>query len=586
MRQYVLPMLFSGLVGLTLCSPAAAQLKPIVLFSTSPMQELLADGEYVDELVSEQKQALWPQAPAFLQGIDLTKPIGGGIFTDAGGFAIKPIGFIPVSNFEQAVNRAGIFVGGAQDGTNGIKIVGPVHIKKQEGYAFLAQDEATLSELPTPEKVLGGFEQNYDLSLTVFLENLPPQLKMIGLGMLRQSIDESTKQLDDESDEQFKLRKEMTQQQLDSMTKTLEQLETISIGISIDQSNKQLMIDYMVKALPGTDMAEMYGQMATAKSRFSSMLHDDAVFSMNSAVEVNDPEQIEQTVLQIESGREEILAEIEESDKIQTDEDRQAFKELVREGSELFIAFIKQGSTDFAVTTLQASDKSFQTYGGVYCEEAREVEAYVKKLVKMEPTFRRYAKAEAEEEGREADFPEIDVNLDSETFSGATIHEISFPPSTKEKVREVVQALMGPDPKFYLAFAENGIWFASGSGVSDALKSLIKTTQSDEMKEVSPFQLTVKTAPVAERILYLDQFSEEEDADPEVTQKIMEQLPEDGGLVKITTKPAEGGLLYRTTASEEVVSFVAYVARTISEKMGEAMEEVGDEIEADDFDNF
>ncbi len=248
MKKTLLSTIAVALLLAGSASRAAAQgdMKPILVVSLAGYQRIMDDIAFVGKLSDSPDLAknLEGMITFFTQGqglagLDKTKPWGLAASTD--GLSFQLLGFVPVTDLKKLLDALSGFLGDPDEEDGVYKIQAglpiPLYLKEHKGYGYLSQDAASLSNLPDdPTTLLGGLDKQYDVAVRLSVQNIPEVFRQLAIDQIKMGVEGSLEQGPDESDEQFEERSKMTQQQMDALVTTLNELDELTLGLSIDEA--------------------------------------------------------------------------------------------------------------------------------------------------------------------------------------------------------------------------------------------------------------------------------------------------------------------------------------------------------------
>ena len=270
MKKFLLSMLAAALllapaVGLTAekapakAVDADAQLKPVVVVSVTSYDQLKSDIEFMGKLAGS--PGIGKQIEAFLAlftqgegpaGLDKSKPIGAALLTDDTGLVFPALGFVPVTDLKKLLDVLSGLTGEAKDEGEGVYKIetdsATVYLKERSGWAYVSNKIDALDNLPKdPMKILGTLPKDYDekkLLCGHSCRTMPESLRDFALEQIKQGMQGGLKQGDDESDEDFALRKKLAESQIakfdDAMFHDLDSL--VTMGWKIDAQGEPQLI--------------------------------------------------------------------------------------------------------------------------------------------------------------------------------------------------------------------------------------------------------------------------------------------------------------------------------------------------------
>ncbi|HEY1065411.1 MAG TPA: hypothetical protein VGE52_04855 [Pirellulales bacterium] len=527
-------------LGVFAAAPAYAQSKPIVVVSIAPLDKVFADAEYVAQLTGEGNDAGVAAAKSFTEGIDTTLPAGAVLSLSDDGTPVV-IGFVPVKDLDTVLDtlkeRAGQE---AEDKGNGLKQVGPVLVKEVDGYAYIAQKEEHFEGLPAPKSVVGTLPAKYELAIQVNVQNVPVFIKQVAIQTMKQGIDQNLAKEDSESDAQFEMRREIARQQLQALQQFFDEASQMTFGLKIDSSAKTVGFEMMATAKDGTKMAKSLASLKDAQTMFGGLVVPTAPVAINFASQTDDQDEIAKALKQIEAYRETVMETIDDSEEIDSDEERELFKELAAEGLNIAESIVEGGKVDAAlIFNREGAEDPMHILGALYVPEAKKLEALVKKVLNVA--------ADAE-----PNFPK--ANFDVEEHAGVNLHSLPIPSVPDEDAQERITKVFGEKPEVFVGFSKDTAWFGVGTAVDKALKSAIDASGADGAKEIAPVQMSFGVSELMDLGYSL---GEEAGEAPEA-----EELDR----VRIVAESVDGGLLYRFEAEEGVLKLIGKAAKAAQAK--------------------
>lgn len=542
-------------------APAAMAQKPIVVLSFNNVESLLADARYISDLVvPEDKRPPFDMVDQFTEGVDLKKPFGGVVSLDEGGQA-SYVAFIPVTNLDKVLASLGNFGLQAEDAGNGMKKIGPATIVEEKGYVFIAADPEHLTKLPDPAQSLGTLPQEYDISVRVNVQNIPVFLRQLGLGFIRSGIDQGLEKKEDESDAQFEFRKELAEQQYKQLEQAFNETDQITLGVSVDQEAKQSFLEIASTAKTGTKLAEQASSLIDASTLFGALVLPKAPFALNLSVQNNDEAQIEQGTKQVEAYRSAVMEMIDESEDIDSDEERAIFKELAGEGMDIFKSIVEGGKLDMALVLNQDGDGPVHILAGLYLPDAKPLEALAKKVLTMA--------MESEE-----NFPK--VQFDAAEHAGTKLHTLALPAEDDAEKQAKLEEVFGAKPEVCLGFSKNLAWVGLGTGAIDLLKDAIDNSGEASAKQIIPLQMSLSLAP----FLKLGGKFAEKESDREEMKTVAEQVTSGEDRLRFLMQGIDRGSKFRIEIEDGALKAFALIGELASKRHAESEVEVEAEAEA------
>ncbi len=286
MKKFLLSLAAVGLALVAAArTPAQDDNKPLLVLSLPSVEALIKDIGYLGGVAGREgiertvEDALKERAGG-LKGLDRAKPIGLAVTTDGAG--VQFLGFVPASD---ADGLLALLPFGTEDAGDGVKrIVAPLpvtlNLKSKGGWLFLSNQASTLEKLPDdPIKLLDGIEKQYDIGVRVFMQNIPPAVKFVVNASIQAGMKRGLRKGADESEEDFARREEVVKTSIDSIIKTINELDKITLGWSVDAAAKKLVMEGAATAKAGSDTAKRYAAQGDLRSAFGGFWQDNAVFS-------------------------------------------------------------------------------------------------------------------------------------------------------------------------------------------------------------------------------------------------------------------------------------------------------------------
>lgn len=477
-------------LAVAVCSPTvrAQDAKPLGVVALSSYDELMADIDFLGSLGDQvgMSQQLDMMINMFTQnkglvGFDKTQPIGVIVqiseATESFGGAVC----LPVTDMEGLLGVLAPFgVKGADrgDGVYEVDANGQtVYARTQGGWAFLAPMEQMLESLPAnPGQTISDLNQDYDLGIKLNVQNIPAAYREQFAEMFSQAAQQGLQQEAGESDEDFAERRAAFEAQLDQAKRQFEEMDTATVGLTIDREQQRAFLDILYTALPGTQLAEQIAANVDSRTNFAGFFQPDSAMmaSFASKVSESDVAQIDQ---QLAGARQQIYRAIEDESELSSDESKQLMREAIDDFIDAVTETLKDGVMDGgAVLNLNADALTFVA-GGVVTDTSK-VEDGLKKLVEV-----------SDKEG--LGLPP--VNWNSQSYGDLSFHTMSHPTEDDD---QGAQQLFGDAVEVAVGIGEKSVYFAAGRNWLDAVKKVVDDSQANPNKSVPPMEMTVSLAPI------------------------------------------------------------------------------------------
>lgn len=450
-----------------------ASSKPMLIVAISSIQELADDVAYLVELAEIPDLA--EQIPFLIQnfgaGLDKTRPIGAVV--RAKGIGVEVLGFIPVTNFDLALLSIENNLGPTENvGDDVLQLqtpLAPVFLKHSGNYAFIAQTKEQLADLPAdPIKMLGGLEKQYDFAIQGNIQAVPELYLGLAQTYLNTGIEAGLLQpLPGETDEQYELRRQLVQTQMDELLKMIDEVDSITIGFSIDRKAKNVHLDFAITAVEGSDLAVDSALIQDMETSFSGFLPEDAAILMNVSSKFNKSDTAA-AELMLKSVETEVLAALENDPGLDSAQ-RAALKKALTDSMAVLIDTIKGEKLDMAAS-VSFSGSRMVAIGGIKVVGGKKLDGALQEILKLA----------AEEPGAPA------VRLNADVHKGVNFHTLSMPLPPGEPEAEKV---FGESLEVALGVGDEGIYFGVGANSLSAVKSAIDN--STEAKIVPSMQVSL-----------------------------------------------------------------------------------------------
>jgi hypothetical protein len=532
-------------------APAAGGLKTVAVVAGQRYDELIKDITFLGTVAGRPEigQMVEGGIAFFTQGkgleaIDKTQPWGVIVQTD--GFQPLPLGCLPVKNLDDLLTVAANFGMEVRDTGDGIQEIAQpegqaIYVKEANGWAFIAQSPATLARVPeNPQAILNEIVDEYDLGARFSVQNVPEMYRQLIVQAMQAGMQQGMQQKAGESDEEFQARQRLTEAQMDQAKRAIEELDSLTLGWTIDAEQQNARMEVTVQAVPGSKMAKDIAAAADAKTNFAGFYQPDAaatmIFASQSDPQAQDVAQLEAT---IEAAREQFNTGIDENENI-PDEMREDFKAAAQDWFEAFIATAKTGQMDGGAA-LHASADSLTLVAGALVKEPAKFESGLRKLE---------AAAKRKHEG----FPGIQWNAD--THAGVTFHTLTVPVPAEHAGPH---KLLGDEAKVAVGIGPEAVYLAVGRDNLDAVKKAIDASAADKGKPVPPFELAVSLGPVAE-VMASQAEEGPEKAAAEAIAELLRTEAKGMDHLRVTGSVVPNGLRYRFEAEQGVLKALGKAA--------------------------
>ncbi len=299
--------------------------------------------------------------------------------------------------------------------------------------------------------MLRDLEKNYIVSGRVFLSNVPDALRDKFLPESRTHYRRVRQKKDDESDEQFDLRKKLHEQLEGYLTRVTGDLDQINVGWGLDRKAEKTYLDFSVRHKPGTKTAEEMAASAHGETRFANFRIPDAAAVWAVAGEIPEAKQeIALNLIKVIRGK--AVSHIE---KDAPQDKRESLKEIAENVSDLFTKIVNSGRVDAVITGLIKPDAA-TGLGTFYVADGELFDKILHTAVKL-----------IEEKHPEA---AQYIKLDGQKVEGHNVHIISVPIPKDAKNRDMMVKLFGERLVGVIAVGKENVYVGAGRDAGEKLK--------------------------------------------------------------------------------------------------------------------
>ena len=471
-------------------APTGSQ--PFVTVSVAGYDQLVKSVGLVGKLAGNPELAGMLEMPIqmmvgedVVKGLDKSKPWGLVVKPGAGANDFIIQAFVPckdVKGLMAALKKADLEAKAGEGGVFELKSPGGLLFVKQgsEGWTILANKKEALADIPaTPETLLGGLDRKYLVAVSLAVKNVPEatrQQLMLPLMFAFQMSQQ--RRLPGESDEQAALRKKTADEAMQRLTTMVNDLDTLLIGVNVDEKANTAYLDLTVTAKPGTETAKKMGQTGELKSNFAGLIQPDATASLQMTAKI-DPADTAQLKTNLASLRSSALAELEKQGL--SEEQLKQGKQILGDLMDALEKSITSGTIDVAATLKLDVGKTSLVAGGQVAEGAK-LESALKQLMeqvsKDEPEL---AKA---------------IKLNAEEYSGIRFHVLTLPTAQLGEAAEGLSKMFGEKVSVIVGTADTSLYLAVGPDPASDLRQAIDQAKAQAGKAVPPSQFIVAATPI------------------------------------------------------------------------------------------
>jgi hypothetical protein len=532
---------------------AAESPKPALTIAFAGYDQLASDMKVIDQVDSH--LGLADKFAEFLNmatkgknldGLDKSRPWGVLVFV---GESDEPssLGYLPVTNLKKLM--AGLPVPGGEEPTANAKGVyeipsgGKTIYAKQKGaWAVLSDNEDSLGDaVADPTSLISDLSKKYLVGIRGNVQNVPAARRdqflaaikgLVQIGLAAQGGGE----------EQQALQRASIKQMFDQLDKLSKELDTLVIGLGMDAATKSIYLDIETRAMEGSDLAAQSAAMSDAKTNFAGFAIPGAAMTLLAAGKT-DKDQAAQAKQMLDSIKASTTKQLDENDEL-GDKRRDVAKQLLGDVFDVLKKTIDLKKSDAGMAVVLGDEPA--AIGGWMIAGGKKLDGTLKKLAKE----------------IESESPELGqmIKLNAEEYEGIKFHVATVPVPPAGGAREV----FGDTVQIVIGISDSRLYFGAGKEPISALKKAIDASKADPDKSISPMEMIVSAAPIAQFIAKTAPDSAKKKA-----KKFADQISKMSGKdhFSVTLKPIPNGTAARITlepgALKTIIGFIA-----IAEKSG------------------
>ncbi|RMG00494.1 MAG: hypothetical protein D6741_06715 [Planctomycetota bacterium] len=531
------------------------EMKTVAVVGFAGVDLFLEDVKYVGKLAEmpdlaqkvDQQLAALGSPDGKIPGIDPVRPAGVVVQTD--GIQFYVYGCIPVTDLAATMKLVEGFVGPLEPADGVYTIDGggqQIFVTEKDGWAIVANDQNALNAVSAPGEPLTQAIGQEDIVAKVWIQNVPEMFRQMGLALLQQGIQQGLQQEPDESDEMFAARQKMMQMSIQQWQQAIQELDTLSIGLSLDESKGDLALTVVQSVLPDTDLAKQIALNGSVETQLSGFVLPDAALALRETVKA-ETNQIEQAKGMLDFYLAVVKSELNKNNDLSKKE-RKIVTKLVDTVANGMVATFEKGTFEIA-TSLSLTDNVVSGVGACTFAASRDLEAQIKDLLQQA----------MEDDEDLAQY----LKLNAESYKGFDLHVLSIP--SDEAPKEVRQ-VFGEKLEVVVAFSDDLVTFAVGSDGIALLKKAIDDSEAAGPKKVPPVEAYLKVKPVLDFAAAVTPDSEK-DADFEQLMEAAQKLGDnDRVAILVTVDPANNANTTRISVEEDLLKMLgAAVKKGIEE---------------------
>jgi hypothetical protein len=455
---------------------SVAVTEPVVVLSIGSIDKLMQDINYMSRVLGKEQAGMMfsMMAGGFTQGIDLTQPMA--IIVPLVDQTPQPMALVPTADVKTVLKRLEAQTGPADELDDGTLVIAvgasTVFIRQLGNWAVLARQRDLLDLAPPdPTTIFEGLGNDYDLSVRLRLQEVPAATRSMLITQIRQGFEQAMAQQNNPDAESAR---EMAETQLDQLEMMLDQTDEIVFGINVDEAGQLVAVEGSMSAVPGSEMASIYGGQRAIPSRFSSVIRDDAAAFYHASTSIA-PAAVKQTRAALDTYLTAMDNALAGEDSLSS-EQKADLSTMLKRIADLAMASIEEGKADVGALLL-ADPNDFRFVFGSFVSDGNEAAKIVKELaakVKSEPNAPRF-------------------KFDQDTYKGITMHLVEADvPADQDEARRV----FGDTLRVHIGTGDKVVFAAVGNESEALMKQLIDAGESDNVGDRPVGQMKISLLPI------------------------------------------------------------------------------------------
>ena len=455
---------------------AMAESKPVASIGLSGYGEILGDADFIGKLfgqpnVSTQIEmvAAMTTQGALAQTLDRAKPWGASVSTD--GISFTTLVFLPVSDAKKLLAplaAAGISPKEAGDGVLEVstpQLPMPLYVKQQGSWTYISQSLSDVGSAPAdPISLLGGLEKKYDISVRLHPQNVPQTYRDMILDQIKSGMDAANASAGSHDE----LEKRMQANSFNQLKQFFGECAELTVGVSVDQKAKNMVLESSVVAASGTHLAEQCAGIKDAKSSFGGFVINSAAVNFSAAQSIG-----KQDIQEMKDSIAALKVQLEK--KLDSDVPDAAAKKTLKEvAADVFKSLestVATGKFD-ASGSLLLEGKNVGVVAAARMADTKSLDSAIKRLIEL----------------GQKDGELKDAKLDAETVGNVRFHKIMVP------VPPEAAPVLGAQYELAIGIGPDVAYLATGP---DGMNQFKKATSSAVKSSDASNQLSISLAKIA-----------------------------------------------------------------------------------------
>ena len=510
--------------------------------------DALAKAAGVPEMTMLPKMMLG--GPAGPGGLDGSKPLGLVLQTD--GQQFPAMVFAPITDAEEFLTFLKGFVPDIPepdaDGVYEVEAPGrSLFVQQKDGWAFAVIERDALADTPAdPTALLGGMDKKYAVAVRAQVANIPQAMRDSAMMIMQMAASAGNQRNEDETDEQYALRQQMTKNSLDGIQMLVKEMDSLMIGLGVDATNGAINLDMAVTAVEGTSLADDMADTAGLKSAFTGFFSPGAALTFRVTGKLSESD-VTQALQMLE------VAKAQAKEAIKSEGVGEAETKLALEIGEELLAVVKETINGRMVDggmSLAADDDGVALILGGHVSDGAKLDEIFKKVV----------------EEAKKDEPDVDqfLKLDVAQHEGVQFHLLALPAALVFE-DGVPPIYADSDVKIAIGFGKSSFLAAHGPDPIALLKAAIDRSAATPDSAVVPMQFSLSASAIGSFLAVIAQ-SEEVDIPEELIAALKQAGDQDHVLISAEAIP--NGMKTRLTIEGGVLKVIGSVAKAFGGQPG------------------
>jgi len=546
MLALVVPLGGLGMVA----GSANRDVKPVAVLAVAGYEQAMQDVAMIGRLTDNPNLGDGVEAIGLLltrgqgiPGLDKERPCGAVALTN--GSKMAGYVFLPVDDAGTLLDAVGHLtkVEPVGDGVHKLQTDdGPLFVaEKSPGWLIASKHRRVIALADgDPSPIIDGLTPEYDVAFRVFAQNIPEHHRRGALAKIHADHQRDSAQRPGESEHEYLIRKTVGDELVGLITTTVEDVDQITLGWSLDHEAEDASLELSLTAVPGSPTAEALAEMEPIRSRFSGFAPREAALSMQWAGPMPSHKR-EAITAMLKTIRPQLKDQIalEHEQQGKSGEETRVAQQLVADVVDVIEQTARADDVDGGAAVLLRSDAATVVMGAQVVD-VEKLEDWARKITA-------FAKAE---------HPELDqlIRLDADRADDVRFHTIMLPIDEDEENREALVRLVGEQIEVAVGVGDEALYLAAGRDALAVLKQAIADSASAAGDVVEPMRVSLGVRPVVD---FVAQFgdTEEERVKATAVGELLDQIDDDARL-ELIAEAKDDGLTYRFHVSPGVLKLL------------------------------